>query len=178
MGQQQPVKPATPVAGLATRQVSGIIQDSTGQAVPGATIKLKSLKDSILTSSDKDGIFIIENVKSASFVLTVAEIGFKTSVRKYLNNDQSAKIVLEPIVLSDESYQLKQVTVNGAPSVVYKVDTVEYRASDYKVPEYATVDELLKKMEGMEVGADGSLTHQGQSVAFCYPGIVRHQYLC
>ena len=164
MGQQQPVKPATPVAGLATRQVSGIIQDSTGQAVPGATIKLKSLKDSILTSSDKDGIFIIENVKSASFVLTVAEIGFKTSVRKYLNNDQSAKIVLEPIVLSDESYQLKQVTVNGAPSVVYKVDTVEYRASDYKVPEYATVDELLKKMEGMEVGADGSLTHQGQSV--------------
>jgi hypothetical protein len=28
----------------------------------------------------------------------------------------------------------------------------------------ATVDELLKKMEGMEVGSDGSVTHQGQQV--------------
>ena len=164
MGQQTTGKTTPPVTLLAVRQVSGIIQDSTGKAITGANIKLQSLKDSILTSSDKDGIFIIENVKIATFVLTVSEIGFKTSVRKYLNNEQSAKIVLEPIILNDESYQLKQVTVNGTPSVVYKIDTVEYRASDYKVPEYAAVDELLKKMEGMEVGADGSLTHQGQKV--------------
>jgi hypothetical protein len=165
-GQQAPgeiLQQGAPAA-LPVRQVSGIVQDSSGQPVAGATIKLRSAKDSILTSSDKDGVFIIENVKIATFVLTVSEIGYKTTVRRYLNNDLAPKIVLDPIILSDESYQLKQVTVNGAPSIVYKTDTVEYRASDYKVPEYATVDELLKKMEGMEVGADGSLMHQGQKV--------------
>jgi hypothetical protein len=151
-------------AALSARQVSGIVQDSTGEPVTGATIKIISAKDSLLTSSDKDGIFIFGSVKMANFILTASEIGFKTTVRKYFNNDQSPKIILEPIIISSQSYQLKQVVVNGTPSVIYKTDTVEYRAGDYKVPEYATVDELLKKMEGMEVGADGSLAHQGQAV--------------
>jgi hypothetical protein len=163
MGQQTNISPAAHPP-LESREVSGIIQDSTGTPIFGASIKLKSLKDSILTSSDKEGIFIIDHVKMATFVLTVTDIGFKMIVRRYLNNDLAPKIVLEPIVLKDQYYQLKQVNVNGAPSIVYKTDTVEYRASDYKVPEYATVDELLKKMEGMEVGKDGSLIHQGQEV--------------
>jgi len=149
---------------LPFRQVSGIVQDSTGSAVAGAQIKLVSAKDSILMSTNKDGIFVLENVKMATFVLTVSGIGFKTIVRRYLNNDQTRKIVLEPIVLRDQSYQLKQVNINGSPSIVYKTDTVEYKASDYKVPEYATVDELLKKMEGMEVSGNGQLIHNGQQV--------------
>jgi hypothetical protein len=154
---------SAPVA-LEFRQVSGIVLDSTGVAIPQAKIKLISAKDSLLTRSDMDGTFIIENVRMATFVLTISETGFKSTIRKYLNNDQARKIVLEPIVLRDQSYQLKQVNINGRPSIIYKPDTVEYRARDYKVPEYATVDELLKKMEGMEVGADGSLVHNGQQV--------------
>lgn len=149
---------------LGFHQVSGIVQDSTGAPVSGAVIKLKSVKDSLITTSDKDGIFIFENTKMATFVLTVSEIGYQTKINRYLNNDANSKIVLEPIVLRNQSYQLKEVHVNGAPSVIYKIDTIEYRASDYKVPPYATVDELLKKMEGMEVGADGTLVHNGQQV--------------
>jgi hypothetical protein len=165
MAQQDKTKITPPVAPpLPSRQVSGIVQDSLGAAIPQVNIKLISAKDSMIISSDKDGIFIFENVKMATFVLTVSEIGFKTTIHRYLNNDQAHKIVLEPIVLQDQSYQLKQVNINGAPSIVYKTDTVEYRASDYKVPDFAAVDELLKKMEGMEVGADGSLYHQGQQV--------------
>jgi len=146
------------------REVSGVIKDTTGVSIPGATVKLISTKDSVLTSSDKDGVFVIENVKASTFIVTVSAIGYRKTVRRYLNNDMTSKIVLDPIILNDEAYQLKQVIINGAPSVIYKTDTVEYRASDYKVPEYATVDELLKKMEGMEVGTDGSLVHQGQAV--------------
>ncbi|WP_316838281.1 TonB-dependent receptor [Pedobacter nutrimenti] len=149
---------------LPFRQVSGIVQDSTGSAVASAQIKLVSTKDSILMGTNKDGIFVLENVKMATFVLTVSGIGFKTIVRRYLNSDQTRKIVLEPIILRDQSYQLKQVNINGSPSIVYKTDTVEYKASDYKVPEYATVDELLKKMEGMEVSGNGQLIHNGQQV--------------
>ncbi|HEX8020965.1 TonB-dependent receptor [Mucilaginibacter sp.] len=146
------------------RQVSGIVQDSSGAPVARATVILKSAKDSLMTTSDKDGIFIFENVREATFLLTVSEIGFTTKVSRYLNNDEAKKIVLAPITLKDQYYKLKQVNINGAPTVVYKTDTVQYRASDYKVPAYATVDQLLRKMEGMEVGADGTLVHQGQQV--------------
>ncbi len=48
--------------------------------------------------------------------------------------------------------------------VTYKEDTVDYKASNYKVRENPAVDEILKNIQGMAVGADGNITHQGQQV--------------
>lgn len=154
-----PLPPPAPL-----REVSGIVKDSTDNTVIGALVTLTSKKDTLRTATNADGIFVFKNVKQATFVLTVSEIGYKTTARRYLNNDVEKKIVLDPIVLKSESKMLHQVNINGTPSITYKTDTVEYRASDYKVRENATVDELLSKMEGMEVGSDGTLTHQGQQV--------------
>jgi len=156
---QAPLPPPLPF-----REVSGIVKDAVNQTISGATISLISRKDTIRTSTNEDGIFVFKNVKLATFVITIKSIGYSTSVRKYLNNDAVKRIVLDPIILKTETNMLKEVKINGTPTITYKTDTVEYRASDYKVRENATVDELLKKMEGMEVGSDGTLTHQGQQV--------------
>ncbi|MFD2863799.1 outer membrane beta-barrel protein [Mucilaginibacter antarcticus] len=157
---QQPVPPPP----LPFREVSGVVKDEKGETVPGATITLKSVSDTINTSSNEDGIFVFKNVKKAAFNLTVTNMGSETFLKKYLNSDVAKKLVLDPITLKPSSNQLNEVKINGTPSIVYKTDTVEYRASDYKVRENSTVDELLKKMEGMEVGTDGSLVHQGENV--------------
>lgn len=149
---------------LPLREVSGIVKDSTDSPIVGAIITLMSKSDTIRSATNVDGIFVLKNVKEAVFVLTISEIGYQTSTRKYLQNDAVKKVVLDPIVLKPQNNVLAEVKVNGTPSITYKTDTVEYKASDYKVRENATVDELLKKMEGMEVGSDGSLTHQGQKV--------------
>lgn len=156
---QAPLPPPLPF-----REVSGIVKDATGQTVIGATITLTSKKDTLRTATNEDGIFVFKNVKMATFVITIKSIGYTTSVRRYLNNDAVKRIVLDPVVLKNETNMLKEVQINGTPTITYKTDTVEYRASDYKVRENSTVDELLKKMEGMEVGSDGTLTHQGQQV--------------
>ncbi|MCC8424517.1 TonB-dependent receptor [Mucilaginibacter sp. UR6-11] len=158
-------QPATPVAPpLASRQVSGIVKDESGQTVIGALVTLKSKSDTLRGSTNEDGIFIFKSVKQNTFNITVTSIGSKTFVQKYAFSDTKKNLVLDPITLKTESNQLATVNINGTPSVTYKEDTVEYRASDYKVRQNATLDELLKKMEGMEVGTDGSLTHQGQQV--------------
>jgi hypothetical protein len=157
---QQPVQPPP----LPFREVSGVVKDEKGETVPGATITLKSVSDTISTSSNEDGIFVFKNVKKAAFNLTVTNMGSETFVKKYLNSDVAKKLVLDPISLKPATNQLNEVKINGTPSIVYKTDTVEYRASDYKVRENSTVDELLKRMEGMEVGTDGSLVHQGENV--------------
>lgn len=165
MAQVPQARTATPLPPpLPVRQVSGIVKDTTDATIPGAVVKLESPKDTISTSSNADGIFIFKNVKSASFVITVTSIGYRKLIKKMLNNDAIPRLTLDPLVLKSESKVLKTVVINGTPSITYKTDTVEYRASDYKVRENATVDELLKKMEGMEVGSDGTLTHQGQQV--------------
>ncbi|WP_295654956.1 outer membrane beta-barrel protein [uncultured Mucilaginibacter sp.] len=156
---QAPVLPPAPL-----REVSGVVRDSSDNPIIGATITLTSAKDTVRTSTNVDGIFVLKNVKLAVFTLSINSIGYIPKVNKYKQNDVLKKLVLDPIILKENSTQLKTVTINGVPSITYKVDTVEYKASDYKVRENSTVDELLKKMEGFEVGSDGSVTHQGQQI--------------
>lgn len=149
---------------LTTRDVSGIVMGKDEVSIPSVSIYLKSDKDSIITQTNADGVFSFKNVKSASFVITVASIGYQRIVKRMKLNDVLPRLVLDPFILKEEVNTLSDVTVTAEKGIVYKVDTVEYTASDYKVRENATVDELLKKMEGMEVGTDGSVTHQGQEV--------------
>ncbi|SDD46166.1 CarboxypepD_reg-like domain-containing protein [Mucilaginibacter pineti] len=162
--QNVPVRKAVQPPPLSLRQVSGIVKDSTDETLVGAMVKLVSPKDTVSTATNANGIFIFKNIRSATFTLTISSMGYRTLVKKMLNNDAVPRLVLDPIILKSQVNALKEVSINGTPSIVYKTDTVEYRASDYKVRENATVDELLKKMEGMEVGSDGTVTHQGQQI--------------
>jgi len=149
---------------LPFREVYGIVKDTADEKLEGATIKLVSATDSMVTSTGPTGKFRFGKVKSATFVITVTSVGFQTIVRKMLNNDESRSLELDAFVLKPQQHMLGEVVINGEPSVTYKTDTVEYRASDYKVRPNATVDELIKKMEGVEVAKDGTVTHQGQAV--------------
>lgn len=77
----------------------------------------------------------------------------------------TADVNIEPMPIKEPESVLKEVVIAGNPSIKYKTDTVEYIASDYKVRKNASVDEMLKKAEGFEVGTDGSLTFNGTAVS-------------
>ena len=149
---------------IASREISGIVKDSTDLGVPGVTIRLTSERDTLITSTNPDGIFVFKNVKLATYTMSFTMMGYKQQINKYKQNDAIPRIVMDPIMLKPMANTLNEVVINGTPSITYKTDTVEYKASDYIVRENATVDELLKKMEGMEVANDGSLIHQGNNV--------------
>lgn len=162
---QTPRPAATPPPPLPSREISGLVKDTTDNGISGATVRLTSEKDSLTAITNGDGIFVFKNVKSATYTLAISNLGFRPIVARFKQNDAVPRIVMDPIVLKEAAANtLDVVEIKGAPSITYKTDTVEYRASDYIVRENATVDELLKKMEGMEVGTDGSLVHQGAAV--------------
>lgn len=71
---------------------------------------------------------------------------------------------MTPIIIGGDAKMIDEVVIKGEPAITFKVDTVEYRARDYIVREGATVDELLRKMEGMDVSADGKLKYQGTDI--------------
>ena len=60
---------------------------------------------------------------------------------------------------------LDEIVVKGVQTaVVVKQDTIEYNAGSYKTAANAKVEDLLKKLPGVEVGSDGSVTSNGRSV--------------
>jgi len=168
-GQTRTARPgATPAAlppPIATRDIHGIVKDSKGETVIGANVVLSSKLDTLRAATNADGVFIFHGVKSNDFYLNVSSMGYTTTVVHNRVSDTKKDVTLDPVTLKDDSKELGTVTINGTPSITYKPDTVEYKASDYKVRENSTVDELLKHMEGFEVGSDGTVTHQGQTVS-------------
>lgn len=159
-----PLKAQIDAKSVILNEVSGIVTDTADHVVTGATVTFHSLLDSIQINTNDEGIFIFKNVKSSVFTITVKAVGLRPSVFKYTFNPKQNRIILDPLILKAEINVLDEVKISSHRRIVYKTDTVEYNADDYAVRENSTIDELLKKMEGMQVGNDGSLIYMGKRV--------------
>jgi hypothetical protein len=147
------------------REVDGKVIDSTKLAVPGSSIKLISDKgDSTIAVADGTGKFVFPSVNGTKFILTVSSIGYQTLKRHYTLDNDTKPAVLDPILLKSEATALQGVTIVGINPVVLKEDTVEYKASAYKVRENAPVEDLIKKLPGVDVDVNGNVTTQGKQV--------------
>ncbi len=146
------------------REVSGVVKDSIGERVIAATVKLITAKDTLFTRTDMDGIFTFKAVKSSGFLITVSGLGYQTLNKRYLYNEGVTPLKLDTVILKSQNNVLNEVVVSGRPAITIKEDTVEYRASDYKLRENSLAEDLLKKLPGVEVDKDGNVTAQGKSV--------------
>ncbi len=146
------------------KTVKGIVKDSTGLTVIGATLKLKSGADSVLTATDVNGAFTFENVKGATFDITFSSIGFQTLRRHFVTANNGIPVNLGTVILKSDSRMLKGVTITDVNPVRIKEDTIQFNADAYKVRENAPVEDVLKKLPGVDVDKDGNVTAQGKSV--------------
>jgi hypothetical protein len=146
-----------------SREVFGTITDSVG-VVPGVSVKLTSANDSVIVSTNLKGLFDFPIVISKSFKITVTGIGYQPFSRRYIMDNGTKPIKLDAIKIKVQTNMLNTVTVNGAIPIVIKEDTIEYKASAYKVREGSPVEELLKKLPGVSVDANGNVTAQGKQV--------------
>ncbi|HWZ05271.1 MAG TPA: outer membrane beta-barrel protein, partial [Mucilaginibacter sp.] len=147
------------------RQVHGTIIDSTKQTLPGTSITLVSDQhDSTTTVADANGKFLFPSVQGSKIVITVSSIGYQTLKRHYALTPDNTPSDLGVIVLKSEGHMLNQVNIVGVIPITLKEDTVEYKASAYKVRENAPVEDLIKKLPGVDVDVNGNITTQGKQV--------------
>ncbi len=152
---------------FAQTSVRGKVTDSSLQPLPAATVQLNKDTGNIKlaeTLTDSLGNFVFNNVDSGKFIITVSFVGFGTS-SVIINTKKDSAIALSNIILTKASGTLAGVTVTAtAPAVTQKADTIQYSASQYKVNPDATSEDLIKKLPGVTVGSDGTVTAHGDQV--------------
>ncbi len=149
----------------AGREVDGTIIDSTKLGVPGAGIKLISDKgDSTVAVADAQGKFVFGSVHGNKITLTVTSIGYQGQLKHFTLSADNKTAILPAILLKNDSHMLNGVTIVGVNPVVIKEDTVEYKASAYKVRDNAPVEDLIKKLPGVDVDVNGNVTTQGKQI--------------
>ena len=148
--------------------VKGSVTDSSGKVLEGATIALLSLPDSALvrqTRSIKNG-FTLRRLSRGKYLVTATFVGFKKMIRPLVvsGNDTILQMAPFEMTVSAGADMMQVVVVSSIPPVISRSDTVAYQASAFKTRPDATVEELLKKLPGVQVSKDGEVTVNGQKV--------------
>lgn len=134
----------------------------------GATLTLVSLKDSTQARrslADSSGRFVFQNLPIDSFFVKVGFIGYEEYKQIVATNDSIPVTDLGTLFIPKTTTSLTDVTVvSRVPPVQQKGDTTQFNASQFKVNPDATTEDLIKKMPGITVDKDGTVTAQGETV--------------
>ncbi|MFN0173613.1 MAG: outer membrane beta-barrel protein [Saprospiraceae bacterium] len=148
--------------------IEGQVADSSGIGLPAASVVLLEKKDSLFVLfglTDEAGRFTLKRIDPGEYVLQISYLGYKNhwqalEIKAGQGNANLGKIVLEPslMLLNDV-----EITADRVPLSMRK-DTLEYNALAFKTQPGAVVEDLLKKLPGIQVQPDGSIKAQGKTV--------------
>lgn len=160
----------TAVAARAAAGINGIVVDASDTTeLIGATVQLLKLnKDSTMvkgTATDASGVFNIKGVPAGKYVLKLSYVGYNETTRRVTIGADGRDVNIGIIALSPNTVMLKEAVVVGVKTpITVKEDTIEYNADTYKTQANAVVEDLLKRLPGVEVGSDGKITANGKEI--------------
>lgn len=147
--------------------ISGVVQNAAENPLQGVNVLLKEgTKHSILkyTSTDTQGKFSFSMPEQKNLYLVFSSIGHEKKVLT-LSPDAKEQNSHLKVILTEKAFELNEVVVTGSrKSVVVKEDTIVYRTKFYTNGTEQTVENLLSKLPGVQVGEDGSIRVGGKEV--------------
>lgn len=154
-----------------TMTISGHAVDTTNRnEIPlvNATAMLVRIKDSLLIDfkrSDRNGDFDFKNIPYDTLQLVVSHPRFAEQSYYIFGSVSNAVFPIKRIVLPPKSQELKEVIIYAYKDpIYYKGDTLVYVADSFATKPNAVVEDLLKKLPGIQVATDGSIKSQGKEI--------------
>ena len=142
-----------------------LVDSKTEEPVGYATVSLtvkgeKTAQKYVLT--DGEGKAVLTKVRKGTYLLKAELMGYKNlerevAVEKNLN--------LGIIKMEEDVKVLDAASVSAVGNpIIVKKDTIEYTASSFKTSDNDMLEDLLKKLPGVEVASDGSITANGETI--------------
>ena len=153
-------------------RIKGRLVDSASkEPVKDATVSVINAKDSSLatfTLTNKSGGFEVKGLTEGLYHLVISHSSYDPFTRPFSITATQKNIDLGDISPTTDGKSLANVTVVSNIPIVIKEDTVQFNAAAFKTKPNATVEDLLKKLPGVEVDKDGNVKAQGEDVQKVY----------
>lgn len=144
-----------------------LIKDAgSGEALPYSTVYLIPQDDTTITHftlSNEAGSVRIENIIPGKYELNIELIGYKPFSKVYELYGKEKDLGVIKLEENPEYIDAATITALGNP-VSVKKDTIEYNATAFRVGKNAMLEDLLKKMPGMEVDSEGTVKVNGEKI--------------
>ena len=148
--------------------VLGIVIDEIKAPMPQLSVRVLNSKDSSFvkgsTSSDK-GKFKISELSEGSYIFHFSYLGYNDLYKNVSVKSGKESINLGTIEMKPADIMLSEAVIVGkTPDIIAKEDTLEYNADSYKTQPNAVVEDMIKKMPGIEIDENGKITANGKEV--------------
>lgn len=153
------------VAGSAFAQVKmqGIVKDSIGTPLELANIIAINQETNALESyaiTNDKGKYVLSLGKNGKYKLQISYIGFKTF--EEVITTQEANITKDFTLLPDNSLDAVELTYEMPVTV--RGDTLIYNADSFKNGTERKLEDVLEKLPGVEITAEGKIEVEGKEV--------------
>lgn len=151
-----------------TGSISGkLVEKTSAEPLAMANIRVLQEADSSFVTgkiSDNKGVFNVP-VKIGSYIVHISYIGYNDIFKNVNVTRANPNVQLGEIAFESDNIMLSEAVVTAkAPEIRVKGDTLEYNADSYKVTESAVVEDLLRKMPGVEIDSQGKITINGKEI--------------
>lgn len=148
-------------------KITGTLTEAdTQKPLESATVYVERAKDSTLvtyTISDQNGAFSVqERVGVEDLTIYISYVGYETFQKNITVT--SEEINLGIIQMNLDANTLDEVVLKSRAPITIKRDTLEFNVKSFKTKKDANVEDLLKKLPGVEVDPDGQITVNGKPV--------------
>ncbi len=150
--------------------INGVLVDSqdTTELIEATVKLLMANKDSTMvkgTTTDLNGVFNIKGVKAGKYLLRFSYLGYNDVIKHVTVGEDGRDVNIGVVKMDPNTIMLKEAVVVGVKSpITVKEDTIEFNADTYKTQANAVVEDLLKRLPGVEIGSDGKITANGKEV--------------
>jgi outer membrane receptor protein involved in Fe transport len=148
--------------------VTGQVMDTLSSPLPSSTVMLLSGKDSTLVNfgiTDLKGVFELKNINAGEYFIKITFVGYAPFIKRIETPAGGSILDMGKIKMEPLTKKLEEVVIRAEKApVTVKKDTIEFDAGSFKVKANATVEDLLKKLPGVEVETDGTVRAQGEQV--------------
>jgi hypothetical protein len=146
-----------------------IIDGSTTENMPQVTVQLFELPDTTFiygTVTDNEGWFNIKKVPVGEFLLRYSFMGYSTQEFSFKTVKEDRERALGVFRMYEKSIMLSEAVIEDAlPPTQVVDDTLMYNVSAFRVPEGSVLEELIKRLPGVEVDENGGITVNGRRVS-------------
>jgi hypothetical protein len=145
--------------------VKGVVKNDNGKTVGNATVSLYYIghTDTINIAANDKGVFIFRNIKPGKIGIKVTSSGYNSFQNIYDYTGAKDDKEVWDIVMTNKVTTLQEVTIEGM-KVQIKEDTVTYKVDSTMYHKNDNVEQVLKKLPGVQVDKNGDVTAQGKAV--------------
>lgn len=151
--------------GFSQNKITGDLKDENQKPIISASIILKEISGKIIAfnHSDAQGKYEIITTKTGNFILSANSLGYETKDIEVVFEKNNENKVLA-FTLKTKSNEIKEIVITSTRPITIKKDTIVFDAKSFAQGNEQVVEDLLKKIPGLNIDANGTIKVGNQEI--------------